>query len=335
MLVLYVGDPHFSGWSMRGRVAVAEKCVPVTERVVELDWPTSKNADGKLMVGDVIDEREARFGCHCDPATLQQLDAERLLSKTLATLLPRVPILVDTDTKAVATDVVSIAGYLDDIAPMSGSRLMGTGPRERARILSVCGWATHDLIHLIEDAPYAKSLRPYPGVAPARAVEQARWVCDVVADLLRQFGGPFAVGEFSLADVMLSTCLQQIAGWEIPIDDADVAAYSRRVLTRASVAAHLEQARAPYRAIDNAETGSPTWIVRHYRFHAETGLLHDWQRDRCKRLGNATAVQAVKLAYSGLGIEAITSELARTYAVSPARVRADVEALFTHLTPTA
>lgn len=332
MLVLYIGDYHFSGWSMRGRVAVAEKGLPVVERLVELDWPTTENDDGILVV-DSVAEREAAFGCQCDGADLLRLDSEGVLSNSIATLLPRVPILVDTDTEVIATDVIAIGQYLDDIAPDSGPRLLGASAGARARILSVCGWATHDLSPFIEGAPYALSLRADPGTAPQAAIEQARWVGDTVGGLLARFGGPFVVGEFSLADIVLSTCFQQIAGWGLPVEDRAVADYGARLLARASVLAHLDRAREIYRAIEDAEPGSPNWVVRHYRYHRQERLLHDWQRNRCQRLLNAISASAVEMAYDGLGTDAIARELAATHRVPLARVHADVRALFAHLAP--
>ncbi|WP_028477885.1 glutathione S-transferase family protein [Nocardia sp. CNY236] len=333
MLVLYIGDHHFSGWSMRGCVAVAEKCVPVTERVVELDWPTTENADGVLVVGDAIEEREAYFGCECDPVDLAALDREGMVAGSIAQILPRVPTLVDTDTEVVVTDVLSIAEYLDEIAPQSGVRLMGSTAREQALVRSICGWASHDLASLAHGASYAKSLRPNHGEPDVKAIIQARWLCDSVAALLDRFGGPFVVGPFSLADVMLSTYFQQIHGWRIGIENPVVARYSALLLARSSVAAHLDRARAVYRAINEAQPGSPEWVVRHYRFHRGARLLHNWQADRCERLCNATAEQAVQLAYQGMSLDDITQALADAYRVPIERVGADLAALFAHLAP--
>lgn len=333
MLTLYVGDLHFSGWSMRGRVAVAEKSLPVTERIVELDWPIRESSDGVLFAGTCADEREASIGCACDADDLAEADVEGILEDSAMSLLPRVPILADTETGAVAGDVVSIAEYLDEIAPESGVRLMGATRRQRALVRSICAWASHDLPYLREGASYARSLRASPGIPGPGAVEQARWLCDVVSGLLRRSGGPFLVGDFGLADVMVSTYFQQLRGWHIAIDDSAVRDYARRLLERPSVAEHLDQARAIYRAVDEAPTGSPQWILRHYRYHPGKQLLHDWQRDRCERLVNTTAVEAVQLAYQGLDLEQITQALARIYKAPLERVADDVTTLFARLSP--
>ncbi|MFI7190177.1 hypothetical protein [Nocardia nova] len=333
MLALYVGDLHFSGWSMRARVAVAEKGLAVTERIIELDWPIQERSDGVLVAGDGTGEREAGIGCACDADDLAGADIEGILDDSAMSLLPRVPILTDTETKAVAADVVSIAEYLDEIAPQSGVRLMGATRRHRAMVRSICAWASHDLPFLREGASYARSLRVTPGTAAPGAVEQARWLCDVVSGLLRRSSGPFLVGDFGLADVMVSTYFQQLRGWHIGIDDPAVRDYARRLLERPSVADHIDKARAIYRAIDEAPTGSPQWILRHYRYHPGKQLLHDWQRDHCQKLVNATAVQAVRLAYQGLDLDQITQSLAHTYKVSPERVADDVATLFARLSP--
>ncbi|GAB2694900.1 PqqD family peptide modification chaperone [Nocardia thraciensis] len=334
MLILYAGDLHFSGWSMRGRIAVREKDIPFDERRIELDWPTTETPEGVLTVDDVPEEREAHIGCQARFADLAARDPENALAGSVVRMLPRVPVLVDTETGAVASDVVAMAEYLDEIVPESGSRLMGSTPAHRAVVRSVCAWASHDLSRLIDDAPYAISLRPQPPshLDPA-AVEQARWVCDVVAGLLDTYGGPYAISEFSLVDVMLSTNFQQITGLGMPITDPRVAEYAERLLQRASVRDHLDQARAVYRAIDEAESGSPQWILRHYRYNPAQKLLHDWQTDTCVRLRNPTAERIVDLAYTGHTIDQIAQTIAREYGASPERVTVDVLGLLDRLAP--
>lgn len=334
MLILYVGDLHFSGWSMRGRIALQEKRLPFEERRIELDWPTTETPDGVLIVGDIAEEREAQVGCQCRFTDLQLLDTEKVLAGSVAKLLPRVPILVDTSTRAVATDVVSIAEYLDELAPESGVRLTGATLAQRAVIRSVCAWATHDLSLLMNGPTYAKAIRPQrPSQPDQGAVEQAHWVCDTVAALLDNSGGPFVVGEFSLADVLLSTYFQQIIGWRIEIGDNNVGQYAQRLLRRPSVRDHLYEATAIYRAIDEAEAGSPLWILRHYRYNRELKLLHDWQTDRCVRVSNATAERVVDLAYDGQDVEAIAAIVAAEHQAPLAQVRADVRGLLDQLTP--
>ncbi len=334
MLILYAGDLHFSGWSMRGRIILHEKHVPFTERRVELDWPTTETADGILTVGDLPEEREARTGCQCLFEDLHVLDFENLLTGSVVERLPRVPILVDTDSRAVAADVVAIAEYLDEIAPDSGVRLLGSTAAERARIRSLTAWACRDLSQLIDNAPYATSLRPQPpSDLDQSAVEQAHWVCDIVAGMLDSYGGPYAVGGFSLVDVMLSTNFQQMAGLGITIADSRVREYSRLLLERASVRDHLEQARAVYRSIENAETGSTPWILRHYRYNRTQKLLHDWRSDACVRIGNATAERVVDLAYGGASAGEIAVRLAAEFHAPLEQTTIDVLTLLDRLNP--
>ncbi|WP_155981492.1 hypothetical protein [Nocardia sp. BMG111209] len=334
MLILYIGDLHFSGWSMRGRIAVREKQVPFVERLVELDWPTTETSEGVLTVDDTPPERESRAGCHCQFTGLQALDAEGLLAGSVIETLPRVPVLVDTDTHAVAGDVLAIAEYLDDIASTSGCSLLGTTADQRAEVRSLCAWAAQDLPVLMNDATYAKSLQPKRFSRPEpSAVEQAHWVCDTVAALLDRHGGPYTVGAFSLVDVMLSTYFQQMIGWGITITDLPVADYAQRLLDRRSVRGHLDEAKAIYRAIDAAEPGSPQWIARHYRYRRADQLLHNWQTDNCLRLTNASAARAVDLAYAGRTAEEIAITLAAEYRAPATRVAADVRALFARLDP--
>lgn len=334
MLILYVGDLHFSGWSMRGRIAMREKNVGFEERCVELDWTTTENADGVLTVGDLPEEREAHIGCQCLFADLAALDSEGALAGSVVQNLPRVPVLVDTETRVVAADVVSIAEYLDEIAPASGTQLMGRTAAQRAQIRSLCAWASHDLSLLVYGASYAKSLRrqKQSPVEPG-AIEQAHWVCDIVAALLDGSGGPWVVGDFSLADVMLSTYFQQMFGWGIDITDPQVADYAQRLLQRPSVSDHLDEARSVYDAIVEADMGSPLWVLRHYRYNRVHKLLHDWQADTCVRVGNATAERIVDLAYAGGTIGEIAAVVAAEYNAPFEQVASDVRQLLDRLTP--
>lgn len=334
MLILYVGDLHFSGWSMRGRIIMQEKGIPFLERRIELDWPTAETSDGILTVGDLPEEREAHTGCQCSFEDLRELDVESLLPGSSVERLPRVPVLVDTETTAVAADVVLIAEYLDEIAPQPGTCLMGATPTQRARIRSLSAWASHDLAYLIDDAPYAISLRPHPpAYLDPRAVEQAHWVCDTVAALLDTHGGPYVVGEFSLIDIMLSTNFQQLAGLNIAIENPRVREYSEWLLARASIRAHLDEAQGVYRAIQDAEIGSAQWILRHYRYNRTQKLLHDWQNDACMRVRNTTAERIIDLAYAGRGAGEIAAVLAEEFNAPLERTTADVLVLLALLTP--
>jgi glutathione S-transferase len=335
VLVLYVGDKHFSGWSMRGRIAVMEKQVPYQERIVELDWPTHETDGGLLIVGDGDDRREARSGCGCGADDLMRLDAEGLLENSAASVLPRVPVLVDEVSGSVASDIVALAELLDELYPDSGTRLMGADLRTRAAVRSVAAWAHQDLGHLVGEATYALSLRPgRSGVEMTnRAAQQAAWVCQTVEVLLRRSGGPWVFGEFTLADVMLSTNFQQLHGWRFPIAAAAVQEYAGQLLARWSVARHLDEARGPYVKIEASRSGSPAWILAHYRYNPRQRLLHDWQSDRCVRLSNQSAVDIVERCIAGDPREQIVAGVAARHRSSPERVRGDVDRLLRDLTP--
>lgn len=334
MLILYVGDLHFSGWSVRGRIAVGEKQVPYQERLIELDWPTRENADGVLVVGEDNPAREVQGGCACETGDLLQLDQENLLAGSPALILPRVPVLVDTDSGAVASDILAVGELLDELYPDTGTCLMGKDVRTRAGVRSVAGWAYCDLGDLVHGASYGLSLRP--GEKPVmgeRAREQAGWVCDTVAALLDMSGGPFLCGQFTLADIMVSIHFQQMRGWGYNISDHGVALYASRLLSRPSIGPLLATAHAPYEQIAACVPGSLAWVLRHYRYHREHALLHDWQNDRCVRLANATARDIVELGFSGAGEDEIVTAMASRYAVPAQQVRDDVQQLRRQLSP--
>jgi glutathione S-transferase len=100
MLILYLGDHHFSSWSMRARLALMESGVEYTERVVELDWPT-RTAGDVLVVGDGDEGRKPHSACACTPSALATADKEALLAESFVGLVPQVPVLVDDQSGAV------------------------------------------------------------------------------------------------------------------------------------------------------------------------------------------------------------------------------------------
>lgn len=331
MLILYIGDKHFSGWSMRGRIILMEKAVPFEERLVELDWPTTETPDGTLVVGDGNSAREAHAGCECEFSDLAELDTEGLLTGTHLEQLPRVPILVDTESRAVVSDVIAIAEYLDERFPDSGARLVGRSSTARAQIRSIASWAYHDLGSLVYGASYAKSLRSAPGTPDPAAIEQSDWLCDVVTELLSRKLGAYLLGDFSLADVMLTTYFQQMRGWGYAIRQKPANEYADRLLTRTSVLTHLDEARAPYRQISAATPGTPQWIVSHYRLNRRHRLLHNWQTDKCVRIANNTAMLAVELAYRGQTLAAISGAISAKYNAPENMVSEQIADMFSEL----
>ena len=333
MLVLYTGDRHFSSWSMRGRVMVVEKGVDFEERVVELDWPLNTAADGSLIAGDGNLLRESCAGCVCDRSELVERDAEQLIVAGVAALLPRVPVLVDTGTGAVVSDVLAIGEYLDEQFP--ARPLLPAAPARRAAARSLSAHVHCDLSVLLHEASYAVSLRPEPRPAvPPDAAEQARWLAGTLSDVRDRWGGEFLFGEFSMADAMVAPIAQQFHGWGLPAP-RDVSAYFARLLDRPSVAEHLAQARRPYDLIGEAVPGSPQWIVRHYRYHPGATLLHNWQADICHEVVGPVARRTVELAYQGADLDTITSIIAADFDASRERVAADLTVLFAQLDPTA
>ena len=329
MLVLYVGDHHFSSWSMRARIAVMESGVDYFERLVELDWPATSSGTGPLVAGDGDEGHEPAAACACAWSSLLEADEEGHLADSLVALMPQVPVLVDDGV--VVTGAVAIGQHVDAVG---GAPLFGADRRARAAITAVCNWAQNDLAALVNAAPYALSLRTTPHeVVPPAAAAQAAWVCDTIDALLRSGGGPYLVGEFSMADVMLAPVVQQLVGWHYKVNQPAVRSYVARMLERPSVARHLREARRPYDLIAAAEPGTPAWIVRHYRYNPGMQLLHDWRAGTAHRLANATARRAVELAYDGLGLADITTRLADEFSAPPALVAGDVEALFQHLRP--
>jgi glutathione S-transferase len=341
-LYLFHGDKHFSSWSMRARVALAEKRVDYVEREIQLDWPVEFAERGIVAWTEETLEAfspEPASACRC---VLRHLATDpavgALIAGGYAAAIPRVPIVVDDDAQAVLADILAIAEYLEEAQP--DRPLLGKDRRTRGEIRSVSAHVHSEYLALHEGMSYAMSFRPEDQPRPAEeATGQARRLLRLLDAVLaqtaaRRLGGDFLFGDFSLADVMVAPVAQALTGWGFDMAGRPaVRDYAARLLARPSVRAHLDEAALPYRRLAEAKPGSVTWIARHYRYREDISMIHNWRSGIGHRLHGEVANMAFKLAEGGADMPRIVDEIQEIFDVPSQQLRDDVELFFEQISP--
>ncbi|GAB3869233.1 hypothetical protein GCM10028801_46030 [Nocardioides maradonensis] len=336
MYTIFLGNRHFSGWSMRANIAIREKAVPFREVPIDMDWPDHIRDDGVLDVGDWTGDW-CRAGCYCLTDDLTRQDPTGRVAGTIVDVMPRVPVLVHEQSGAVASDILAIVELLEETAPASGTALLGRDIRARAQIRSFSGNAYVDFQPIVETASYGLSLwDDTPSTMPREATDCAVLIERTVGRLLsNQSEREWLFGDFSLADIMMSTFMQELTGWNYTFTNDVVAAYATRLLARPSIAQHLHEARKPYEEILAHPVGTAPWIIGHYRYNPDLRLLHDWRRNIGYVVKNDSMRTIVEHARAGLDFDAIAQRMAADYAVDAATVRGDVDRIMRELDPRA
>jgi glutathione S-transferase len=161
--ILYSGTPNASSWALRAWLALREGGVEFTEEVVDIRVPQRA---GNL----------ARIATFSPPAA--------------------VPVLVDGDT--VIYDSLAIMEYANELA---GGRLLPKNIKDRAHARSLLAWQHAGLSGICAKLSFESSF--YPDRRPMTAIEraEAQRIFEVWEDELHKSGGPYLVGELSLADL--------------------------------------------------------------------------------------------------------------------------------------
>lgn len=156
---------------------------------------------------------------------------------TALTARQKVPVLQDDDL--VITESAAIITYLSDAYGQPHNRLVPEASRERARCLEWCFFVISeldatslyvmrrhgDLRHIYGDAPLVNA------AAAAYFQQQMRSVERALDD-----GRRYLLGDrFSIADILLATCVSWAVRYGIPVADK-VAAYNRQITAREAYA---------------------------------------------------------------------------------------------------
>jgi glutathione S-transferase len=205
--VLHVGTKNASSWSLRAWLALREQDIPFEERLVDIT----------------------------QPARASELARIRAFSPPGA-----VPVLVDGDQ--VIFDSLAIMEYASEL----GERpLLPADPRRRARARSLVAWMHSGLSSLCSGMSFESTFVPEPPPAPAAARDEAARVVAAWSDELARHGGPFLVGELSLADLAFVPTVRRLTAHGVALDARPhVAAWAERLMTRPHVVEWMREAEA-------------------------------------------------------------------------------------------
>lgn len=341
MLTLIIGDKQFSSWSMRASIILKEKKVPYREVVAGLDWPIKFTDDGLIPINakDEYDlPKEPASGCGCQVTQLLKLDSTKLLKNSIVEHLPRVPILIDSDTGAVICDVLSISEYLEE-GFKDYPCLLSDDVIKRSDIRVFSSHIHADLLPLMSGMSYANSFRKNDKYSiPEEAHEQLHETLELLESTLKRkvekgWSGKFLFGDFSVADAMFSPMAQQIRGWSIEVESEEVNAYLDAVLNRESVKIYLNEAREPYLLLDETAEDSPAWIARHYRFWPEINMIHNCEKDVFHIIENEVGLSLFNLAVKGYTRDDIANTIAKEYNVKKEIILEDIDSFFADIHP--
>ena len=221
MIKLYIGNKNYSSWSMRPWVLLKQAGIPFEEIMIRFDAFTP----------------DSQFKAALKP-----------ISPT-----GKVPALVDGDL--VVWDTLAISEYVAEQFP--DSQLWPKDKAARARGRSICaemhsgftGLRSHCPMNIEARLPEVGALiwRDQPAVRADVARLVAMW-----QSLLRQYGGPMLLGEFSVADAYFAPICTRLVTYALPVP-IEVTAYVDRVCALPGVKAWIDGACAEQDFLDFEE----------------------------------------------------------------------------------
>lgn len=340
MLTLVIGDKQFSSWSMRASIILMEKKMPYREVIAGLDWPIKFTKNGVVPIHAKEEyelPKEPASGCGCQITQLLNLDDTGLIKGSIVEHLPRVPTLIDTNTKVVICDVLAINEYLEENYK-GYSTLLSENPVKRNDIRVFSSHIHADLLPLMSGISYANSFRKNETMNFTEEVEiQINETLLLIEKTLKRknqknWKGEFLFGEFSLADAMFSPIAQQLNGWKIAINNIEVKSYINALLNRDTIKSYLKEARKPYDLIQETVLNSPAWITRHYRYWPEINMIHN-PENNIYHILDTIGKLLFEYAYLGSTKIEIASKIIKEYDVSQEAVLQDIEEFFEKIHP--
>lgn len=214
MLKLMIGNKNYSSWSMRPWVLLRQADIAFEEVMVRFD----------------------------------AFDAGSNFKRTVHEVTPtgKVPVLLDGNL--VIWDTLAIAEYLAEQFP--AKQLWPVDRAARARARSVCAemhagfqaLRSHCPMNIEASLPEVGGLiwRDKPAVRQDVERLGEMWI-----GLLREHGGPFLFGAFSIVDAYFAPMCTRLSTYALPIPTA-LSAYVERILTLPGVQAWLDAARAEH-----------------------------------------------------------------------------------------
>jgi glutathione S-transferase len=203
--ILYVGTKNASSWSLRAWLALREQGVAFEERLVDIRRP----------------QRTA------------ELARVREFSPPGA-----VPVLVDGGE--VIFDSLAIMEYASEL----GERPLLPADRvRRARARSLMAWMHAGLSELCSGMSFESTFVPDRPPAPPGALEEAARVVAAWSDELARHGGPYLVGDLSLADLAFVPTVRRLVAHGVALDARPhVAEWVDRLMARPHVVEWMREA---------------------------------------------------------------------------------------------
>lgn len=203
--ILYVGTKNASSWALRAWLALREQGIAFEERLVDIRQPQRA-------------QELARIGAFSPPAA--------------------VPVLVDDDV--VIFDSLAIMEYAGELGEKP---LLPTDPRQRAHARSLLAWMHSGLSGLCGRLSFESTFYPVRRVMTASEAQEADRILSLWNDELRRSGGPWLVGDLSLADLAFVPVV-----WRLRAHEADTTAWPlaeawmQRLMVRPSVVEWMTEA---------------------------------------------------------------------------------------------
>ena len=205
--ILYTGTQNASSWAFRAWLALKEAEVEFQEEVVDIRKPQRF-------------ANLAKVGTFSPPAA--------------------VPVLVDADT--VIYDSLAIMEYANELCE---GRLLPKDLTRRARARALTAWQHSGLSGICARISFESVFYPDRRDLTAVELSEAARIFDVWESELRQSGGPFLLGELSLADlafvptvVRLTSHVRSLDQWPL------LRVWAERLLSRPSVKAWMDMANS-------------------------------------------------------------------------------------------
>lgn len=205
--VLYIGTKNASSWALRAWLALREQDIEFEEHLVDLRRPQ--------RIAELA--RVAEFS---PPGA--------------------VPVLVDNG--AVIFDSLAIMEYASEI----GERpLLPADVRLRARTRSLVAWVHAGLSGICGNLSFESVFFPSPrGMTPAE-IQQAQRIQGVWEGELARSGGPYLMGDLSLADLAFVPVVQRLQAHGSSAEQfRHVGPWIERLLSRPAVVEWMREARA-------------------------------------------------------------------------------------------
>ena len=204
--VLYIGTKNASSWALRAWLALREQSIEFEERLVDLRRPQRIAELAKI----------AEFS---PPGA--------------------VPVLVDDSV--VIFDSLAIMEYASEIGD---APLLPADSRQRARTRSLVAWVHSGLSGICGNLSFESVFFPAPrGMTPAET-QQAQRIQAVWEDELARSGGPYLMGELSLADLAFVPVVQRLQAHGACADQfRHVGPWIERLTSRPAVVAWMREAR--------------------------------------------------------------------------------------------